>query len=117
MTTNGATRAERLPDRVVELIAQRFRVIGDPTRIRLLEHLRDSEASVQELTDAVGGSQQNISKHLGTLHAAGILSRRKEGTRTVYGIGDDSVFELCDHVCGDLQRQTSELAQLLGDVE
>ena len=115
--TDSLVRPERLPDRVVEMISQRFRVIGDPMRIRLLEYLRDSEASVQELTNAVGGSQQNVSEHLGMLHAAGILSRRKDGTRTLYSIGDNSVFELCDHVCGSLQRQLSELVGLLEDVE
>lgn len=108
---------DQLPAQLVEMIAQRFRVIGDPMRIRLLERLRHREASVQELTDAVGGSQQNVSKHLGTLHSAGILVRRKEGTRTLYAIGDDSVFELCEHVCGSLQKQLSALAHLLDEVE
>jgi DNA-binding transcriptional ArsR family regulator len=111
------TLPDHLPDRLVELIAQRFRVIGDPMRIRLLDQLRHSEASVQELTDAIGGSQQNTSKHLGTLHAAGIVSRRKEGTRTVYAIEDYAVFELCEQVCGSLQRQIAALSDLLDEVE
>jgi len=107
---------DRLPDRLVEMIAQRFRVIGDPMRIRLLERLRRGEASVQELTDAVGGSQQNVSKHLATLYGAGIVDRRKDGTRTLYAIADATVFELCDHVCGSLQRQLESLASLLDEV-
>lgn len=102
-----------LPDPLVELIARRFRVIGEPMRIRLLDRLREHEASVQELTDATGATQQNISKHLGTLHEAGIVSRRKEGTRTVYSIADDTVLDLCEHVCGSLQRQHAELGELL----
>lgn len=102
-----------LPDPLVELIARRFRVIGEPMRIRLLDRLREHEASVQELTDATGATQQNISKHLGTLHEAGIVSRRKEGTRTVYAIADHTVLDLCEHVCGSLQRQHAELGELL----
>jgi DNA-binding transcriptional ArsR family regulator len=104
-----------LPDSVVELIAERFRVIGEPVRIRILERLRDGEASVGELTEALSASQQNVSKHLGVLHAAGIVSRRKQGTRAVYAIADDTVFALCETVCGALQQSVAELAQLLGE--
>lgn len=105
-----------LPDPLVELIARRFRVIGEPMRIRLLDRLREGDASVQELTEATGASQQNVSKHLGTLHDAGIVARRKEGTRTVYSIADVSVIDLCEHVCGSLQRQHAELGDLLAGV-
>jgi DNA-binding transcriptional ArsR family regulator len=105
-----------LPEPLVDLIAQRFRVIGEPMRIRLLDHLREGESSVQELTDALGASQQNVSKHLGVLHGAGILTRRKDGNRVLYGIADASVFALCDTVCGGLQRQLSELNDLLEGV-
>jgi DNA-binding transcriptional ArsR family regulator len=102
-----------LPDLLVEQIAARFRVIGEPTRIRILDRLRDGEASVQELTDALGATQQNASKHLAVLHSAGIVSRRREGNRALYAIADESVFELCDKVCGGLRRQLAELDALL----
>lgn len=102
-----------LPEALVDLIAQRFRVIGEPMRIRLLDNLRDGETSVQELTDATGASQQNVSKHLGVLHSAGILARRKDGNRVLYSIADPSVFELCEHVCGGVQRQLDELSRLI----
>lgn len=102
-----------LSEPLVELIAQRFRVIGEPMRIRLLDHLRDGEAGVQELADAVDASQQNVSKHLGVLHSAGVVQRRRDGNRVLYAIADDSVFALCETVCGGLQRQLSELDQLL----
>ena len=103
-----------LPESVVELVARRFRVIGEPMRIRILDRLRDGEASVAELTEALGASQQTVSKHLGVLHQAGILSRRKHGTSTLYAIEDDSVLELCEQVCGGLRRQFSDLAELVG---
>jgi DNA-binding transcriptional ArsR family regulator len=103
-----------LPDPVVELIARRFRVIGEPMRIRILDRLRDGEATVAELTSSLGTSQQNVSKHLGVLHEAGILGRRKEGLHTVYAIEDESVLELCEEVCGGLRRQFAELAELVG---
>jgi DNA-binding transcriptional ArsR family regulator len=102
-----------LPEPLVELIAQRFRVIGEPMRIRLLDRLRDGEASVQDLTEALGASQQNVSKHLGVLHGAGVVERRKEGNRVIYAIADDSVLALCEQVCGGLQRQLRDLADLV----
>jgi DNA-binding transcriptional ArsR family regulator len=83
-------------------------------RIRILDQLRDGEASVHALTDALGTSQQNVSKHLGVLYEAGLLGRQKRGTETLYAISDDSVLELCEQVCGGLQRQFSELAALVG---
>jgi DNA-binding transcriptional ArsR family regulator len=106
-----------LPDPLVDLIAQRFRVLGEPMRIKLLDRLRDGAAAVGELQDAVGASQQNVSKHLGVLHQAGMVSRTKQGTSAVYEIADPSVFELCEHVCGGLRRQLDELdAVLSGEV-
>ena len=103
-----------LPDPMVELIARRFRVIGEPMRIRILDRLRGGEATVAELTESLGTSQQNVSKHLGVLHDAGILGRRKRGTHTLDAIADASVLGLCEQVCGGLQRQFSELAELVG---
>jgi DNA-binding transcriptional ArsR family regulator len=104
-----------LPDPIVELVARRFRVIGEPMRIRILDRLRDGETSVLELADALGSSQQNVSKHLGVLHDAGIVSRRKSGTHAYYAIEDRSVLDLCEQVCGGLQRQFADLARLVGE--
>ena len=102
-----------LPDPLVELIARRFRVIGEPMRIRLLDRLRDEEATVHELTQALGASQQNVSKHLQVLLEAGIVGRRKQGTHAYYSIADEDVLALCEEVCGSLQRQLAELNALV----
>jgi DNA-binding transcriptional ArsR family regulator len=102
-----------LPEPLIELIARRFRLIGEPMRIRLLDRLRYADESVGELADALGATQQNVSKHLGALHRAGILSRTKDGNRIVYAIADESVFALCEMVCGGLRQQVAELAQIL----
>jgi DNA-binding transcriptional ArsR family regulator len=105
-----------LSSELAELIARRFRVIGEPMRIRLLDRLRDREASVQELTEALGASQQNVSKHLQLLADAGIVGRRREGNRVYYRIVDESVLALCEHVCGAVQRQLAELSALVEGV-
>ena len=102
-----------LPQPLIELIAHRFRCLAEPMRIALLDRLRDGEATVGELTEATGASQQNVSKHLGVLLNAGIVSRTKRGTSSVYAIADDTVFELCEQVCGGLRRQLAELDLIL----
>jgi len=103
-----------LPDDLVELIARRFRVLAEPMRIKLLDRLREGGATVAELQDASGASQQNVSKHLGVLLQSGLVARRKEGNFARYEIADDSVFELCEQVCGGLRRQLDEMDALLG---
>jgi DNA-binding transcriptional ArsR family regulator len=103
-----------VPVELAEVIAQRFRVIGDATRIRVLDALRQGELSVGQLAELLGTSQQNASKHLGTLLQAGIVSRRKVGTTAFYAVADESVFALCEQICGALQSQLEELSALIG---
>ena len=102
-----------LPEPLVELVAERFRVLGEPMRIKLLDRLSEGAASVGELQEALGASQQNVSKHLGILHDAGMVSRTKDGNRTVYAISDPVLYELCDLVCGGLRRRVQELDAIL----
>jgi len=102
-----------LPDDLVELIAQRFRALSEPTRIKLLDRLREGEATVLELTAAIDTTEQNVSKHLGLLARAGIVRRRKQGNFSYYSIGDEGVFTLCEQVCGSLQQQLEELRQIV----
>jgi DNA-binding transcriptional ArsR family regulator len=101
-----------LPDDLVDLIAQRFRVLSEPTRIKLLDRLREGEASVLELTAAIGTTEQNVSKQLGVLRRAGMVRRRKRGNFSYYSIADVGVFALCEQVCGSLERDFAALHQL-----
>jgi DNA-binding transcriptional ArsR family regulator len=102
-----------LPPALVDLIAERFRILSEPMRIRLLDALREAPVTVQELEKATGASQQNVSKHLGVLLRAGIVSRRKESNFAVYAIADEGVFELCEQVCGGLREQLDQLDALV----
>ena len=87
-----------------EQIAERFRVLGDPLRLRILFHLGADQLTVTEIVERTGGSQSNISKHLSTLHTQGLVLRRREGTSTYYRVADPSIFDLCDQVCGGIER-------------
>jgi DNA-binding transcriptional ArsR family regulator len=110
---HDSTAPHPLPEPLIELVAQRFRVLGEPMRIKLLDRLRDGDATVGELQQALGASQQNVSKHLGILHSAGMVTRTKQGNQVRYSISDPSVFELCDQVCGGVRRQLEELEAIL----
>jgi DNA-binding transcriptional ArsR family regulator len=105
-----------LPDDLVVLIARRFRVIGEPMRIRLLDSLREGEATVGALAEALAASQQNVSKHLGVLAEVGIVGRRKQGNHVYYRVVDEGVFALCEEVCGSLQEQLRTLSELVEGV-
>lgn len=90
---------------MLEAVADRFRTLGEPMRLRLLNVLRDGELSVGDLVDQVGAGQANVSKHLQLLHAQGFVNRRRDGTTVFYRIADPDVFRLCDLVCGRVEHQ------------
>jgi DNA-binding transcriptional ArsR family regulator len=105
-----------IQEELAELVARRFRLLAEPMRIRLLDHLRDGEATVGELSAALDASQQNVSKHLGVLADAGLLGRRKAGNHVYYRITDESVFALCEQVCDAAQQQLRALQELVEGV-
>jgi DNA-binding transcriptional ArsR family regulator len=102
-----------VPEDLAELIARRFRALGDPLRIRILDLLRDEELSVTTIAGRLGAGQQNVSKHLAVLVESGMLARRKDGTSVYYRIADEGVFALCEQVCGSLQAQLATLNALV----
>lgn len=98
---------------IAEVIAERFRLLAEPTRIRILDGLREGPLTVGTLTERIGTSQQNVSKHLGLLHRAGMVARDRDGTLVRYRIADHSVFELCEDVCGGIHRHLDELRLMM----
>jgi DNA-binding transcriptional ArsR family regulator len=105
-----------LPEDLAELIARRFRALGEPLRVRILDLLREQELSVTALAEQLDAGQQNVSKHLAVLADTGILGRRKEGNRVYYRIVDEGVFALCEQVCGSVQQQLRSLNELVAGV-
>ena len=108
-------RSKPLNNKTLELVAERFRVLGDPVRLGLLQALQEGEKSVADLVELTGASQANVSKHLQLLLRAGVVERRREGLFVFYSVRDSRVFELCDVVCGSLADHfTKELSELAG---
>ena len=102
-----------LPTDLADSLAERFRVLSEPTRLRLLDLLRDGERSVGQLTAELGCTQANTSKQLALMAEAGVLVRRREGLRCFYSVADPSVFALCDLVCESLRRHWDARADTL----
>ena len=90
--------------RAIDLLAERFRALAEPARLQLMNVLRDGEYSVTELVEETGLGQANVSKHLQLLRTRGFVERRKEGLYVFYRIADPAVFELCDLMCGHVER-------------
>jgi DNA-binding transcriptional ArsR family regulator len=94
-----------LTDGMIELIARRFRILGEPQRLRILQALECGEKTVNEIVDTVSGNQSNISRHLHSLFEAGLVGRRREGNFIYYSITDPVIFKLCDIVCRSASEQ------------
>jgi len=104
----------KLTPEMLELVAQRFHALGDPVRLQLMNSLREGERTVNSLVETTNVSTANVSKHLQILHAAGFVTRRKEGVRVFYSLAGEDVLQLCDIMCGlveaEVERQLRTLA-------
>ena len=102
---------EGLPDEALAQVAAYFQALSEPTRLQILNLLRQQERSVGELADLCGCSAANISRHLTLLTQRGLVARESRSTSAIYSIADKSVYALCDLVCGSIARQFERTAQ------
>lgn len=105
--------AKEFTEPMLEAICARFRALGEPMRLRILDALRRKPLTVGELVEATGATQANISKHLGVLHREQFLTRRRDGLHVYYAIKDPAVFSLCEAVCGPLAERAQAQARAL----
>jgi DNA-binding transcriptional ArsR family regulator len=92
-------------ENMIEPVASRFRALGEPQRLRILQVLESGPKPVNEVVNAIGISQPTVSRHLQALYDAGLVSRRRSGTSTLYFISDSLVFKLCDLMCRSVAAQ------------
>lgn len=108
--------SEHLPPQLLEHVAERFRVLGDATRLAILRTLmEEGERNVGELVERLGTTQANVSKHLRILLGEGVVARRAAGTAAYYSIADPSIAHLCDLVCNRLREQKAEEARIFAN--
>ncbi len=106
--------SKTLAPEVLEQIAERFRVLAEPNRLRMLNLLLSGERTVSELVEETGLNQANVSKHLGLLRATHFVERRKDGLYAFYSVADESVSVLCEIMCDRLEARAEEQNALLG---
>lgn len=111
---SGESAPHHLSEEALRLVAARFKVLSEPHRLLLLQTLGTGELSVSELVRSTGLTQTNVSRHLQTLADAGMVERRKAGVNVFYRIGDPTIFQLCELMCGSLQRSLERQEQALG---
>ena len=102
---------KKLSDQALLLIAERFKALSEPTRLKLIMALQQGEKNVGTLVTETSSTQANVSRQLQNLTEAGILKRRKEGLHVYYSIADADVFKLCDVVCGSLEDHYKHQAE------
>lgn len=96
---------EQMPPQALQEVAAYFQVLAEPTRLQILNLLRDGERNVGDLAQQCGFSAANISRHLALLTQHGLVQKQSRGTSVFYRIADAGVFDLCDLVCGNIARQ------------
>lgn len=94
-----------MPPEALEEVASYFRVLAEPTRLRILSLLRSGERNVGELALECGYTAANISRHLSLMSKHGLVARESRGTSVYYRLMDESVDALCDLVCGNIARR------------
>lgn len=90
---------------LIELRAEILKALGQPTRLKIIDFLRDGERCVCEIFPAIGEEQSNTSRHLNMMLAAGVLSRRKDGLKIYYAIKHTEILEVMDIVTGIVKRE------------
>src|SRR5215831_18934653 len=104
---------KELSEAALQMIADRFKVLAEPMRLKILHTLWDGELTVGEIIATTTALQANVSKHLGILQQAGLVDRRRDGLNVYYRICDETVFELCEAVCASLHDR---LATQIGEI-
>jgi ArsR family transcriptional regulator len=97
-----------IPDELLDRMAEKFRMLADPTRLAILRALLEGEKSVGRVVEETGQGQANVSKHLKLLAEAGIVGRRKEGLQVFYAVADPLIEQVCELVCGSIVREVED---------
>lgn len=106
-----------IPEDLLVRIADRLKVLGDPSRLKIVHLLEEGELCVGEIVEQMESSQANVSKHLATLRKAGLVRSRRAGMNVCYSIEDPVVFAICRLICGFLEREASEVRAEIAEID
>lgn len=105
---------KRMSPELLDMVAERFKALSDRARLSLLQELRGGSRTVNELVEATGMGQANVSRHLSQLFVNGLVARERDGVFVRYELADQDVLKLCELVCGRLESELAERRKVLG---
>jgi DNA-binding transcriptional ArsR family regulator len=95
-------------DPVFDAVASYFSVLSEPTRLRIMHSICETEKTVSQIVEDIGATQTNASRHLSLMHRAGVLARRKDGNLVYYRVADAAMVEICRTVCNQIAGSMDE---------
>jgi DNA-binding transcriptional ArsR family regulator len=102
-----------MEERVLELKAEILKVLAQPTRLKILELLRNGEKCICEIVPALNGEQSNISRHISLMQKSHLVTTRKDGVKVMVKVRDPKIFEILDSVSLLLKKQIQETGKLI----
>jgi DNA-binding transcriptional ArsR family regulator len=106
-----------MPDSLRQFKAEIFQALAHPTRIAILDQLRNGELTAGSFVELLGLEQANLSQHLAVLRARQIVSTRKVGNQVFYSVRDTLIFKILDLMRRYFHKQVGESVALLEEME
>ncbi len=105
-----------MEEKVFQVKAEVLKALAEPTRLKILECLREGEKCICEIIPAIHGEQSNISRHISLMQKANLVTTRKDGVKVVVKVRDEAIFEILDRVSGFLRKQIKEQGRLFAQI-
>jgi len=105
-----------MEEKVLELKAEILKALAQPTRLKILECLRNGEKCICEIVPALNGEQSNISRHISLMQKSHLVTTRKDGVKVMVNVKDPKVFEILDKVSAILKNQMKEQEKLFAQI-
>lgn len=102
-----------MEEKALELKAEVLKALAQPTRLKILEFLREGERCICEIIPAVGGEQSNISRHISLMQKSQLVATRKEGVKVMVKVMDPRVYAILDQVGAFLRTRMKEQSRLV----
>lgn len=105
-----------MEERVLELKAEILKALAQPTRLKILELLRNGERCICEIVPAINGEQSNVSRHISLMQKSNLVTTRKDGVKVMVKVSDPRVFEILDSIALLLKKQIIETGKLVHEL-
>ncbi|OGP93579.1 MAG: transcriptional regulator [Deltaproteobacteria bacterium RBG_16_54_18] len=105
-----------MEEQIIALKADILKAMAQPTRLKILELLRNGERCICEIIPAINGEQSNISRHISLMQKSNLVTTRKDGVRVMVKVRDPKIFDILDRVSQILKEQIKEREKLFLEI-